>query len=333
MSQRAREDGVRVYDVVSGGPKAFWKWPGGHGAFPLGAALSPSGRTLVVATTGQVTAWDTMTGKKLGEQGVALGSPGVHVAFGDHETLVAIMGVNDLEFLWDTASGKVYRLDLETDHGLAIAATGRYIAGIGLNQGGLKVVRLPDLTVETRIPKKCGTVVTFAADGRHLLCAGGEVTRWDLLTGESATTAVWWRATASEEAALSAAPRAGHGGTFFVGVEHEITTQIAFSRDGSVIAAVSSDSDDAAVTQLWDVASKRRLAVLPYFGDPLERLAFSADGGMLVVTDTKGRITEIPVAGDHVAEAVCERAGRTLTGQEWEQYLTGVPYRDICPAA
>ena len=46
-----------------------------------------------------------------------------------------------------------------------------------------------------------------------------------------------------------------------------------------------------------------------------------------------GGITEIPIVGDRVAEAVCERAGRTLTEQEWEQHLAGVPYRDICPTS
>jgi WD40 repeat protein len=176
----------------------------------------------VVVTTGRVTAWDAMTGEKLGEHGVAPGTPSVNVAFGDHETLVAITRDISLEFLWDTATGKAYTVDLETDGHPAIAASGGYIAGIGPNQGGLKVVRLPDLTVETRIPKKCGTVVTFTADGRHLLCAGGGVTKWDLTTGRKAATHIWRQATATEEAADGAMPRAGHSGALLVGVEDDM---------------------------------------------------------------------------------------------------------------
>jgi hypothetical protein len=81
------------------------------------------------------------------------------------------------------------------------------------------------------------------------------------------------------------------------------------------------------------VATKRRLAAVRFFEEPSALLAFSADGTSMTVTDADGGITEIPIAGDRVAEAVCERAGRTLTKQEWEQHLKGVPYRDICLAA
>lgn len=178
----AGEDGVRVYDTPSRRQTAFWKWPDGLRALPTAAALSPDGKTLVVVSKDMAYSWDTMTGRKLYEHRVGAGTPGVHVTFDGHASLAAVMREQSMEFLWDTRTGRSYQPDLEAGQAPAIAPSGAYIAGVGLNQGGLKVIRLPGLTVDTRIPKKCGTVVAFTPDSRRLLCANGDIEAWDLRT-------------------------------------------------------------------------------------------------------------------------------------------------------
>ncbi|MEU8364251.1 serine/threonine-protein kinase [Nonomuraea sp. NPDC048882] len=178
----AGEDGVRVYDTPSRRQTAFWTWPDGLRALPTAAALSPDGSTLVIVSRDKAYSWDTMTGRKLYEHRVGEGTPGVQVAFDGHESLAAVMREQSVEFLWDTRTGRSYTPELEADPAPAIAPSGAYIAGVGLNQGGLKVIRLPDLTVDTRIPRKCGTVVAFTPDSRRLLCANGDIEAWDLRT-------------------------------------------------------------------------------------------------------------------------------------------------------
>ncbi|MFC5824125.1 protein kinase domain-containing protein [Nonomuraea insulae] len=197
----AGEDGVRVYDVPSRRQSKFWKWPSGFGALPSAAALSPSGKTLVIVSRNMAYSWDTMTGKKLYEHRVADGTPGVHVVFDGNESLAAVMREGSLEFLWDTRTGRSYTPELEADYAPAIAPSGAYVAGIGLNQGGLKVIRLPDLTVDTRMPKKCGTVVAFTPDSRRLLCAHGDIEAWDLGTATKLPDddRPFWQASASED--------------------------------------------------------------------------------------------------------------------------------------
>ncbi|MFC4122790.1 WD40 repeat domain-containing serine/threonine-protein kinase [Nonomuraea zeae] len=197
----AGEDGVRVYDTPSQRQSKFWKWPSGMQALPAAAALSPSGRTLVIVSRNMAYSWDTMTGRKLYEHRVGAGGPGVHVAFDGHESLAAVMREDTLEFLWDTRTGRSYTPELEADHAPAIAPSGAYIAGVGLNQRGLKVIHLPDLTVETRIPKNCGTVVAFTPDSRRLLCADGDIAAWDLRTATKLPDEdrPFWQASASED--------------------------------------------------------------------------------------------------------------------------------------
>ncbi|GAA3165812.1 protein kinase domain-containing protein [Nonomuraea roseoviolacea] len=200
----AGEDGVRVYDVPSRRQTAFWKWPSGFAALPTAAALSPSGRTLVIVSRNRAYSWDTMTGRKLHEHDVSEDSPGVHVVFDAHESLVAVMRESTLEYLWNTRTGRSYAPSpmLESDSAApAIAASGAYVAGIGVNQGGLKVIRLSDLTVDTRMPKKCGTVVAFTPDSRRLLCANGDVEEWNLDTATKVTDEdrPFWQESASDD--------------------------------------------------------------------------------------------------------------------------------------
>lgn len=106
-----------------------------------------------------------------------------------------------------------------------------------------------------------------------------------------------------------------------------------FSHRGDLLALISRSIgetfDDVYTVQLWDVASRQRLGSFPI--EIFDLLAFSADDQRLYVSGNRsGTVTEIPVAGDRIAELVCERAGRTLSPGEWDQYLKDVPYRDVC---
>ncbi|GGS66620.1 WD40 repeat domain-containing serine/threonine protein kinase [Nonomuraea spiralis] len=242
----AGEDGVRVYDVRADRQTTFWRWPDGLDALPTAAALSPSGKTLVVVSRSMAYAWDTKTGTKLREHHVGEGSPGVHVAFDGNENLAAVMRESSLEFLWDTRTGASYTPELEADQAPAIAPSGAYIAGVGPNQGGLKVIRLPGLTVDTRMPKACGSVVAFTPDSRRLLCANGDVTVWDLATARKAPDEErpFW-----QESATGDLP----GG------------RLRLSADGRRLLAV-----EGRTLHLWDAADGDELAVYQAEGEPEE---------------------------------------------------------------
>jgi WD40 repeat protein len=106
-------------------------------------------------------------------------------------------------------------------------------------------------------------------------------------------------------------------------------SDIAFSHDSTLVAAVSVSRQEEYFVHVWDVATRQELAAVPIgFGDELR---FSADDSVLQVGVRNYRtVTTIPVQGDAVAALVCEHAGRTLSAREWSRYLSGVPYRDPC---
>ncbi|NUR89865.1 MAG: protein kinase [Nonomuraea sp.] len=282
----AGQDGVRVYDVPTGRQTAFWRWPDGLGALPTAAALSPSGRTLVVVSRQTAYAWDTRTGAKLREHRVGEGSPGVHVVFDGNESLAAVMRENTLEFLWDTRTGASYTPELEAGHAPAIAPSGAYIAGVGVNQGGLKVIRLPDLTVDTRLPKNCGSVVTFTPDSRRLLCADGDIAAWDLASASRVPDGdrPFWQASAGD------------------GMPEG---QLRLSPDGRRLLGV-----EGRTVHLWDAAGGDELATYQAEGEP-EEAWLERDGHTVrylldsstITADLASRLSSARIPGGHQVAA------------------------------
>ncbi|WP_084964996.1 WD40 repeat domain-containing serine/threonine protein kinase [Thermoactinospora rubra] len=195
------EQGARLYDVPSGRTSAAWTWPAGQRQTPKAAALSPSGRILVVASQAdRITAWEAGTGRKLGERPLGAGGEEPLVRFGDHESLVAIGRGTSVHFLWDTLAGRTVTLttsdsSFHAPNGPLISADGAHVAATHLNE--LKLLRLPGLTVEDRAPKTC-SAAAFTPDGGRLLCANGDITSYDLAS-DRRTEGPFWQASASEQ--------------------------------------------------------------------------------------------------------------------------------------
>ncbi|MFF4625569.1 hypothetical protein [Nonomuraea jabiensis] len=59
--------------------------------------------------------------------------------------------------------------------------------------------------------------------------------------------------------------------------------------------------------------------------------AFGSGGALLHAIDEAGVLREVSVDPERTVAVVCARAGRSLTGAEWQEYLPGLPYREICP--
>lgn len=199
------EHGVRLHDVPSGRLTASWPWPPGQAQTPAAAALSPSGRILVVVSQSEkatawdarVTAWDARSGRKLRERFLGQGGELPLVRFGDHESLVALGRGTGVHVLWDTLDGRTFELnDFEAPDGPLISADGTHAAAVHL--GALKLVRLPAMTADHRVPRTCGSVAAFSPDGRRLLCADGDITSWDLATGRK-TKGPYWRISALDQ--------------------------------------------------------------------------------------------------------------------------------------
>ncbi|WP_214411005.1 serine/threonine-protein kinase [Sphaerisporangium fuscum] len=105
-------------------------------------------------------------------------------------------------------------------------------------------------------------------------------------------------------------------------------SRIVFSPEGDV--AVSTGASEV---QLWDARATRKLgpSINLGAGQNLLSVAFGSGGTVLHTIDESGVLRDVTVDPGRAAAEVCARAGGTLTPAEWERYLPGISYRDVCP--
>jgi WD40 repeat protein len=112
-----------------------------------------------------------------------------------------------------------------------------------------------------------------------------------------------------------------------VPVDTTYTVSLSWSPDGSTIVTGGWDGS----IKLVDVATRTVIGSLPGPADLFNTVAFTPDGShIFVVYEQTGRGIRWTFDAKKWADRACDVAGRTLTRDEWNRFLPGVPYDPAC---
>ncbi|GLW10175.1 hypothetical protein Misp01_53040 [Microtetraspora sp. NBRC 13810] len=325
-------------------------------------SLSPDGRLIAgrVPATGEIRLVETDGWRSAGPSpGTVTGSLGIFSsAFSQDGGLLAYTGrtIDDTDItVWDTRTA-TRRALLTGGHTswpdrMRFSSDGRLLASLASHETergvGFRVVLwdLRDGRARWQLDREHASDIAFTPDGRSLVVYGDEIRLADLATGELGGPAVL-----GED---SRAVRIATGGALYAPGDadgrltvwepgaagpRELTlrgstrdiTDLALTPGGDLLATMRGTGEDTEVT-LWDTADGRPL------GRPVTEsvarvtaLAFSPDGRRLLTLDGNDLPTSRLVTPEALTAAVCARAGRDLSEQEWQAHLPGVPYRPVC---
>jgi len=263
--------------------------------------FSPDGKMVATASNDETSRiWDVETGKELYRL--------VHdhvvddIEFSPDGRWLATASWDNTARIWDTQTGQeLQRLHHNDDvNSVRFSHDGKKIATASSDNSaviwdpetGKEILRLiHDFDVND---------VIFSPDGRKI------VTRvWD----EKNTARIWDANTGKELYRL----------------KHDaIVHDIEFSPDGKRLATASN------AVRIWDIESGFEIQYFsldPYVLD----LAFSPDGKFIATASGEKTARLWLWRSNELISEACNRIARSMTQEEWHQYLMDEPYRETCP--
>ncbi|MFI6294385.1 protein kinase [Nonomuraea sp. NPDC050790] len=310
-------EAVRIWDVAArrpaGGPVPVP--PGGNGGQQPVLAFDRDGGRIAAARGKRAVVADAGTGAVLLR--LALKEAAWGLVFSPDGRTLAVTGESTVD-LWDLASRTVRRVRAEPGG----------VAGVYRPDGRLLVAG------SSLIDPVAGRVLAKPAGAAQSPIAFSP--RGDLASGVDAATQLrlWDGAlTRTEGAAFIREWRTrvfGVGGGPVAQEEDPVPMTATWSPDGTTIAT----QESGGLIRLWDVRGRRPAGIVHNSGRPgpesAGAVAFAADGHTLYSAGADGVLRSHPLDAERVARAVCARAGRALTSQEWRLHLAGVEPFAVC---
>jgi WD40 repeat protein len=274
-------------------------------------AFSPDGRTLAgVTLDGWATVWDVES-RSL-RRDIRVVSTALGVSISSDGTMLATASYRGVE-LWDLAAGGAPTASIGDGSfeagDVAFSPTEPLVAFV---PEGVAKIEIWDATGPSRVrrlqaPTKdpeylTGWAIAFSSDGRLLATPGhhGRVHVWDV-----------------------------HTGKLIREIEHNVGSSVQgldFSPDGRMLAI----SGGEAFASLWDLATGAQIGPRLTAGGRGAMVDFSPDGRTLLMTHGNGEGAVWDVDPESWKQRACVLANRTLTRDEWEEFLPGRPYEPAC---
>jgi WD40 repeat protein/DNA-binding SARP family transcriptional activator len=318
------------------------------------ATFSPDGRLIAVGLQDRgIALWDARELTRVGPPQLETGGEVKSLAFSPDGRMLAASAFRGVVTLWNVSSRSRLRhpeesIGADYDHlwpGLDFSPDGRTLAvTTGFGNG----VRLVD--VATGAAREIGGGLgnpAFSADGTMIATARGNVGGadvWDVATGASIATVDGPQSTEPFDWTVALSP---DGRTLAVGgldpivrlvdvstgkLLHELDLagtgafSLEFSPDGRTLAV----SGWEAVASLWDVATGTQYGPTLTAGARRVKLDLSPDGRRLLMTAANGQGAVWDIDPESWKRRACAIANRTLTREEWEEFLPGRPYEPAC---
>jgi WD40 repeat protein len=234
--------------------------------------------------------------------------------------LLATLGPRGID-LWEVATGEALpewtnpsahpwgdtiALGRDPAGGVAFSPAGSMLAFVHDSGGTVEIWDVARRSRITKLPVDTDSrfyyAIAFSPDGRTLATGGLEdpiVRVWDVATGKLIR----------ELDQGSAAAKT-----------------LDFSPDGQTLAV----SGYGPVASLWDLATGARIGPTLTAGSRRADIDFSPDGRELLMTAADGRGAIWDVDPESWAQRACRLANRTLTPDEWEEFLPGRSYDPAC---
>ena len=310
--------------------------------------LSPDGRLIAVGLKGHgIALWDARKLTPVGAPLLGTGGEVKTLAFSpDGRTLAAV--TQRLLTLWDVVSRSRVRGPLNAGEPSMVLAVSFSPDGTKLvtasGSVGLTFWDVATGGLDERTIVGSASDVSFSADGALISTspAGGGAEVWDVSTGTSIATFDGTRDTFDTSVALSPDGRfVAVGGFGRVVRIWDVRTRklvhdldqggngaftLEFSPDGRTLAV--SGYEPAA--SLWDVATGTQIGPQLTAGDRRTMIDLSSDGRQMLEVHGNGRGAVWDVDPESWKRRACDLANRTLTREEWEEFLPGRPYEPAC---
>ncbi|HEY4620803.1 MAG TPA: WD40 repeat domain-containing protein, partial [Gaiellaceae bacterium] len=322
---------------------------GGYDGHP--GRLSPDGRLLAVGLKEQgIALWDV---RKLTPVGAPLLDTGGEVKSlnfsPDGRTLAAVTAESvgrGVLTLWDVDSRSRV-------HGPLYAGYPSFVLAVGFSPDGAMLATASsdrglrfwdpatgDSLAVSGFNGSSASDVAFSADGALVASVMGQGTEvWDAASGTSIATF-----DSSDDTSVALSPD-GHflavGGFGRVVRIFDVRTRklvhaldqggngaftLEFTPDGRTLAV----SGFEPVASLWDVATGAQIGPQLSAGDRRTMIDLSSDGRHLLEIHANGKGAVWDVDPESWKRRACKLANRTLTHEEWDEFLPGRPYEPAC---
>ncbi|GLX00778.1 serine/threonine-protein kinase [Microtetraspora sp. NBRC 16547] len=334
------------------------------------AVLTPDGRFAAgdPNPSGAVTFRDTRTGRAAGMP-IKVTESLQDIAF-SRDARIAVIADDDGRRAWavDRESGRKLAATAVRDAanssilGVAVSPDGTRAAATVITLSMSAEVRVADLRAGTwrvaaKLPDGDVATMAFSPDGRLLAALGQNIGHLiDVTSGkvrsfaanDQTLTAVAFHPRDPLVVTLDGAgrviawdTRTGERHGPVLRAERNPVSAMVFSPDGTLLATGTGRE-----VRLWDIGSGAAIGeAVSTHGADVVSVAFGpggpgggsgssgvSDGLVLTSIDADGAVQRRAVTPDAVAAAVCARAGRTLSEDEWREHLPDLPYEDVCAA-